>query len=192
VVTTGEGGAVVTNSAELYEKLKLIRSHGQAEAANYFSSTEYTDYVTLGYNFRMSDITAALGIAQLEKVDKIIEMRRRNAERMSTRLSGIAEIEVPHSPDSFFHVYQMYVIRVKAGQEKRDALLTYLSQKGIMSKVYFHPVHLTRFYHNNLDYHWDLPVTEKISQQVLTLPMYPSLTENEIDYIADEIATFFS
>ena len=111
---------------------------------------------------------------------------------MSVRLSGITGIEVPHSPDSFFHVYQMYVIRVKAGQEKRDALLTYLSQKGIMSKVYFPPVHLTHFYRKTLGYNCDLPITEKISRQVLTLPMYPSLTENEIDYIADEMAAFFS
>jgi perosamine synthetase len=192
VITTGEGGAVVTDSAEIYEKLKLIRSHGRAETANYFSSTEYTDYVTLGYNFRMSDITAALGIAQLKKIDKVIEMRRKNAERLSTRLSGIAGIEVPHSPDSFFHIYQMYAIRVKDGQEKRDALLAYLSQKGIMTKVYFHPVHFTRFYQDNLGYKCNLPVTERISQQVLTLPMYPSLTEDEMNYIADEVAAFFS
>ncbi|TRZ51514.1 MAG: DegT/DnrJ/EryC1/StrS family aminotransferase [Dehalococcoidia bacterium] len=192
IITTGEGGAVVTDSAEIYEKLKLIRSHGRAETANYFSSTEHADYVTLGYNFRMSDITAAIGIAQLEKIDKVIQMRRRNAERMSARLSGIAGVEAPHSPGSFFHVYQMYVIRVKDGQEKRDALLAYLGKKGIMTKVYFHPVHLTHFYHNNLGYNYDLPVTEKISQQVLTLPMYPPLTEDEINYIADEIAAFFS
>ncbi|MAF85436.1 MAG: aminotransferase DegT [Dehalococcoidales bacterium] len=192
VITTGEGGAVVTDSAEIYEKLKLIRSHGRAETANYFSSTEYTDYVTLGYNFRMSDITAALGIAQLKKINKIIEMRRRNAEKLSVRLSGITGIEVPHSPDSFFHVYQIYVIRVKDGQEKRDALLTYLGQKGIMSKVYFPPVHFAYFYRKTLGYHCALPVTEKISRQVLTLPMYPSLTEDEIDYITDEIAAFFS
>jgi len=140
----------------------------------------------------MSDITAALGIAQLEKIDKVIQMRRRNAEKMSARLSGINEIEDPHSPEGFFHVYQMYVIRMKNGQEKRDALLAYLGQKGIMTKVYFHPVHLTHFYHHNLGYDCNLPVTEKISQQVLTLPMYPSLTEDEINSIADEVVAFFS
>ena len=119
-------------------------------------------------------------------------MRRKNGERMSIWLSGIAEIEVPHSTDSFFHVYQMYVIRVKDGQEKRDALLAYLGKKGIMSKVYFSPVHFTHFYRKTLGYNCALPVTEKISQQVLTLPMYPSLTEVEINYIADEVAAFFS
>jgi perosamine synthetase len=192
VVTTGEGGAVVTDSVDMYEKLKLIRSHGRAETANYFSSTEYMDYVTLGYNFRMSDITAALGIAQLKKIDAVIEMRRRNAEILSARLSRIAEIEVHCPPDNFFHVYQMYTIRVNEGKEKRDGLSAYLARQGIMTKVYFHPVHQTHFYKNKLGYKCDLPITAKLSRQVLTLPMYPTLTEHEIDFIADNVATFFS
>lgn len=192
VITTGEGGAVVTDSVDTYEKLKLIRSHGRAETANYFSSTDYMDYVTLGYNFRMSDITAALGIAQLEKIDRVIEMRRGNAKMLSTKLSRIAEIEVPHPPDSFSHVYQMYTIKVKEGRKERDALSAYLGKKGIMTKVYFPPVHFTHFYKNKLGYNCELTITEMVSQQVLTLPMYPTLTEDEIDYIADSIAAFFA
>ncbi|MDY6892970.1 MAG: DegT/DnrJ/EryC1/StrS family aminotransferase [Chloroflexota bacterium] len=192
VITTGEGGAVVTDSAEIYEKLKLIRSHGRAETANYFSSTEYMDYTTLGYNFRMSDITAALGIAQLEKIDEIIKMRRRNADRMSTRLSGVAEIEIIRPPENFFHVYQLYTIRIKEGQKQRDALSSHLSKQGIMTKVYFTPTHLTHFYKNKLGYNCILPTSERISEQVLTLPMYPSLSEDEIDYIADQVIAFFS
>lgn len=192
VITTGEGGAVVTDSVDTYEKLKLIRSHGRAETANYFASVDYMDYVTLGYNFRMSDITAALGISQLEKIDRVIELRRRNAKMLSGKLTRIAEIEVPHPPDSFFHVYQMYTIRVKEGKEKRDALAAYLAERGIMSKVYFLPVHFTHFYKNKLGYNCELTITERVSQQVLTLPMYPTLTEDEIDYIADTIMAFFS
>ncbi|MCK5592529.1 DegT/DnrJ/EryC1/StrS family aminotransferase, partial [Candidatus Bathyarchaeota archaeon] len=192
VITTGEGGAVVTDSAEIYERLKLIRSHGRAEATNYFSSTEYMDYVELGYNFRMSDITAALGTAQLKKIDTLIKMRRANAETLSARLSGTAEIEVPRPPDNLFHVYQMYTIRVKAGKEERDALSAYLGKKGIMTKVFFPPVHFTHFYKNKLVYNCELTITERVSQQVLTLPMYPTLTEDEIDYIADSIAAFFA
>jgi perosamine synthetase len=192
VITTGEGGAVVTNDRDIYEKLNLIRSHGRAENSNYFSSTEYMDYVTLGYNFRMSDITAALGIAQLEKIDRVIEMRRGNAEMLSARLSRISEIEVPRPPDNFFHVYQMYTMKVKKGKEKRDALAAYLAEQGIMTKVYFHPVHQTHFYKNKQGYKCDLPITESLSQQVLTLPMYPALIEQEIDLIADQVAAFFS
>jgi perosamine synthetase len=146
----------------------------------------------LGYNFRMSDITAALGIAQLEKINRVIEMRRRNAEMLSTKLSQIAGIEIPLPADNFFHVYQMYTIKVKDGRGKRDALAAYLAERGIMTKVYFSPVHFTHFYKNELRYDCELPVTERLSQQVLTLPMYPALTENEIDYIADSIMAFFS
>jgi len=192
LITTGEGGAVVTDSAEIYERLKLLRSHGRLENSNYFSSTEYMDYVTLGYNFRMSDITAALGIAQLKKIDMAVELRRKNTEMLSLKLSQIAEIEVPRPPDNFFHVYQMYTIRVKGGRERRDALSAYLAKQGIMTKVYFHPVHQTHFYKNKLGYKCDLPITESLSRQVLTLPMYPRLTEHEIDFIADQVATFFS
>jgi perosamine synthetase len=191
VITTGEGGAVLTNSAELYEKLKLVRSHGRAETSNYFSTTEYMDYVTLGYNFRMSDITAALGIAQLKKVDRIIDRRREIAENFSARLSVIRELDIPHPPDGFSHIYQMYTIRMKDGQEKRDALLTHLSKNGIMAKVYFPPVHFAHFYRNRLGYNCELPVTEKVSREVLTLPIYPSLVEEEINYIVDNVIDFF-
>jgi len=191
VISTGEGGAVVSDSAEIYERLKLIRSHGRAETDNYFSSTKYMDYVTMGYNFRMSDITAALGIAQLRKIDKIIKMRRAIAKKLSEKLSPIPEIEVPISPEGFFHVYQMYTIRVKGGQVKRDALSAYLAQAGIMTKVYFPPVHFTNFYKDRLKYKCELPATENLSRQVLTLPMYPGLSEDEINYIADNISAFY-
>ena len=192
VITTGEGGAVITDSAEIYKRLKLIRSHGRAETANYFSSTEYMDYVTLGYNFRMSDITAALGIAQLGKIDKLIKMRRVIAKKLSEKLSPIPEIAVPISPEGFFHVYQMYTVRVKGGQEKRDALSAHLTQRGIMTKAYFPPVHFTSFYKDNLTYDCKLPITERLAQQVLTLPMYPGLSEDELNYIADSMASFYT
>jgi len=192
IITTGEGGAVVTDSEKIYEKLKLIRSHGRVENTNYFASSEDMDYISLGYNFRISDITAALGIAQLKKIDKLIEMRRRNAEVLSLKLSQIAEIEVPHPPDNFFHVYQLYTIRLKDGQEQRDALSAYLTERGIMTKVYFPPIHFSHFYKNELGYNCELPTTEKLSRQVLSLPMYPTLTEDEINHIADGIVAFFS
>jgi len=190
VITTGEGGAVITSSKEIYEKLKLIRSHGRPETSDYFSSTEQVDYVTLGYNFRMSNITAALGLAQLNKIDTIIKMRRRNAQLMSQRLSSIEGIVLPPSPDGFYHVYQMYTVRVKNGL--RDRLLEHLAERGIMTKVYFPPVHQTLFYKNGLKYDCELPITEAVSGQVLTLPMYPSLSEEEITTITRETIGYFS
>jgi len=190
VITTGEGGAVITGSKEIYEKLKLTRSYGRLETRNYFSSPEHLDYVTLGYNFRMSNITAALGLAQLSKVDKIITMRRGKAQLMNQKVSPIEGVIPPPSPDGLYHVYQMYTIRVQ--NDLRDKLLNYLAERGIMTKVYFPPVHQTHFYKNELKYDCDLPVTEDISQQVLTLPMYPLLADEEIDRIVTEVTDFFS
>ncbi len=190
IITTGEGGAVITSSKELYEKLKLTRSHGRSEILDYFSSPASPDYVTLGYNFRMSNITAALGLAQLSKVDKIITMRREKARLMNQKLSPIEGIIPPPSPDGFYHVYQLYTIRVQ--NDLRNKLLNYLAERGIMTKVYFPPVHKTHFYKNELKYDCNLPVTEDISQQVLTLPIYPLLADEEIEHIVTEVTDFFS
>ncbi len=191
VFTTGEGGFIVTDSQDIAEKLKLIRSHGRAETANYFSSAEYMDYVTLGYNFRMPDIVAALGISQLRKVDLLIEMRRKNSEYMTQALSGIEDIVLPEFPEEVFHVYQEYAIRVRAGAKMRDLLKAHLAGRGILTRVSFYPIHLTHFYKNVLKYEDKLDVTEKVSSRALTLPMYPSITKEEMDCIAQEIHNFF-
>jgi len=192
VITTGEGGAVVTNSSKVYEKLKLVRSHGRLETADYFYSTEYMDYMTLGYNFRMSNITASLGIAQLNKVDRIIEMRRKNAQYMTRMLSPIRAITTPYDPNRFSHVYQMYTVRLR-NANLRDSLMKHLSGSGIMTHIYFPPVHLTRFYRREFGYReGNLPITEKVASEVLTLPMYPTLTKEETDYIGVQISNFFA
>jgi perosamine synthetase len=190
VVTTGDGGAVITDSKDVYERLKLVRSHGRLENTDYFSTWKEMDYVVLGYNYRMSDITAALGISQLKKIDKLIQMRRRNAARLTKALSGIRSIEPPKSPKDYYHIYQMYTIRVKEGRDTRDKLASHLAERGISSKVYFYPVHLTHFYKTVLKYRCKLPLTEGISQQVLSLPIYPSMTAEEISCIADGIKSF--
>ena len=189
VITTGEGGAIVTNSKEIFEKLKLIRSHGRLETQDYFSSTGYIDYVTVGYNFRMPTMTAALGLSQIKKIDKVIKIRRERAEYLRKKLSKNKEITLPSPPPDYFHVYQMYAMRIN--ENLRDDLMKYLSEKGIMTKVYFPPIHLTHFYRNEFGYKGgELPITEKISNQVLSLPMYPTLMEKEINYIAEEIDNF--
>lgn len=193
VITTGEGGMVLTNSRDVYEKVKLICNHGRAETADYFSSTEKMEYVTFGYNFRMSTITAALGMAQMDKLDEIIRMRRENAQLMSRRLSAVEGIKTPKAPRGFYHVYQLYTIRLRDRSDARDKLMRYLLDKKIMSKVYFYPVHLTQFYQKTFGYREGLlPLTEKIASEVLTLPIYPTLTKKEIDYIALSVDNFFT
>ncbi len=193
IITTGDGGCIVTDSKEVYEKLKLVRSHGRLETADYFTSAEFMDYVTLGYNFRLSDIAAALGVSQINKIDRIIEMRRKNAEYMTGRLSRIHGVVPPNPPKGHFHVYQMYTIRIMAGAKTRDALVTHLSKKGIGVKVYFYPVHLTQFYRREFGYKGgELPHTEEVSGQVLSLPMFPTLGNEEMNYIVEEIDDYMS
>jgi perosamine synthetase len=193
VITMGEGGMIFTNSRDVYEKARLIYNHGRAETSDYFSSTEQMEYVTLGYNFRMSTMTAALGLSQMDKLDKVIHMRRENANYLSRAFSKIKEVEIPKEPANYFSVYQMYTIRIRGREGTRDRLKEYLNQNGIGAKVYFDPVHLSLFYRRQFGYKGgDLPATEKISQEVLTLPMYPGLTKTEMDYVVEKVKEFFS
>lgn len=189
VLTTGEGGAITTNSREIYEKIKLIRSHGRVDTSDYFSNPSMSEYVGLGYNWRMSTLTAALGISQLQKLDRIIKMRKENAHYLSDNLSTIPQITVPNPPNGHEHIYQMYTIRLE-DEKTRDELHDYLTKKEIFSKVYFHPIHKAQFY-TKLNVGNKLPVTEMISKQVLTLPLYPNMTKEEKDYLISSITEFF-
>jgi len=190
MITTGEGGLLVTDSKDCYEKLKLIRSHGRAESSDYFSSSDLMDYVSLGFNFRMPTMVAALGKSQLNKINTTIKMRRENAEYYTSKLREIENIELPIQPTDFFHVYQKYTIKVK--DKKRDDLIKHLAKNGIFSKAYFGlPIHLTKYYRETFKYKLgDLPITEELSEKVLTLPMYPSLKKGDIDYIVESIKGF--
>lgn len=189
VITTGEGGALVTDSEEVYQKLKLLRSHGRADDTQYFSSTQAADYVTLGYNFRMSSLTAALGISQIRKTAEIIEKRRKRSSYFTSRLKVEVgdDVRFPEISNSYLHVYQLYTILA----DKRDELKDYLASRGIMTKIYFSPVHNTHFYQNVLGYKCKLPVTEELAKSVLTLPMYPGLTFDEVDCVVNEIKNFY-
>ncbi|MDP2735282.1 MAG: DegT/DnrJ/EryC1/StrS family aminotransferase [bacterium] len=191
VISTGEGGAIITNVKDLYEKLKLLRSHGRADTKDYFSTAEYLDYIQLGYNFRLSNILAALGRTQLKKIEKLIAQRRKNAAYLSKKLKGVPGISLPSAFKGYRHIYQMYTIQVEGGKRKRDALQKHLNQKGIMAKVYFAPVHLSRFYRSMGWKKGRLPQTEALSDSVLTLPMYPELKQREMDFMAREVKAFF-
>jgi len=192
VITTGEGGMLVTDSGETYEKLKLVRSHGRLEKEPYFLTTKSLDYVELGYNWRMPTIVAALGVSQMKKLEKVIEMRRKIASELSARLGMISDIEVPKEPVGFRHIYQMYTIRAKGGLKRREALREYLSKRGITVKVYFDPIHLSQFYKEKMTYNRGLlPVTESVSESVLTLPIYPTMTRDEINYLIESVEEFY-
>ena len=188
IITTGEGGAVVTNDKTVFEKIKLIRSHGRQDPVNYFDNPNQSKHIETGYNWRMSSITAALGIAQLSKLDMIIDKRREVASKIISNLTKFPEIITPKPSTDYFHIFQMFTIRLP-NKQRRDDLHNFLTGKKIFSKVYFEPVHKTSFYskYNKLE----LPQTEQISEQVLTLPLYPNMTKDEIYYLTNSVSEFF-
>ena len=191
IITTGEGGAVLTDSKKLFEKLKLVRSHGRLEKTNYFSSISKPDYVDLGYNWRMSSMSAALGLSQLSRIRKLIKMRQKNAHFLSSRLGKIPEISVPNEPSDSYHVFQLYSIRLP-NSKIRNNLMKFLSGKGIMTKIYFDPVHTTKYYSKIVSKKTDLSNSIRISEQILSLPMFPTLTAKELEYIVNSITKFFN
>ena len=136
----------------------------------------------------MSNLTATLGISQIQKADKIIELRQKNVKYLSKRLlEETDEVIVPEVPAGYNHVYQLFSILV----DKRDELIQFLSDNGISSKIYFHPVHQSEFYKNKLNYDVDLSVTESVFQNTITLPMFPSLSTEQMDYIAETVGKFY-
>ena len=189
VLTTGEGGAVVTNSKKIADEIKLIRSHGRLDKINYFNNPSESSYDGLGYNWRMSSITAGLGLSQIQKLDKIINLRKKNASYINSRLKKHSEIKIPIPLDGVDHIYQMYTIRL-LNENMRNDLHKFLISKKIFSKVYFEPIHEKTFYKNKFG-NLDLPITEKISKEILTLPLYPNMSNDEMEYLCNSISEFF-
>jgi len=191
VLTTGEGGAVVTNSKKLFEKIKLIRSHGRMDLpTNYFENANDSQYTSLGYNWRMSSLTAALGISQINKLDKLIKMRQSVASKLSIGLSKFKEITLLNPPSGFENIYQLFTIRLLTSQ-LRNQLHEFLTSKSIFSKVYFNPIHKTDFYKSKFPLQESLSVTASVSSQILTIPLYPNMTNEEISYVLESFSEFF-
>ncbi len=189
VVTAGEGGAISTEDELLAEKLKMLRSHGRIQE-NYFSSVAMDDYALAGFNYRMPSMLAALGLSQLKKTEKLIEMRRKNAALYAKGLAGIKGIKVPSELPGSRNVYQIYTIEVE-GEGNRDKLQLHLAENGIMSRVYFGPVHLKTAYKELGWKEGQLPFTEALSKRVLTLPFYAGVKKGEIEMVVEGIKSFF-
>ena len=188
IFTTGEGGCVTTDDKKLYEKLKLIVSYGRTSEGNHFEGQTKTDYIDIGYNWRLSTILSSLGISQLNKVDAIIEMRRKNAEYLNSELNKINGINTINVPNNYFAAYQLYSILLD-NKNIRDELINYLKEKNISTKIYFEPCHEYTVF-KNLNGNVSLPITQKTSSRILTLPMYPHMNRNELDYIIDALNEF--
>jgi len=176
----GEGGAVVTQSEAIANKIRMIRDHGQAK--KYYHDME-------GYNGRLDAIQAGVLRIKLRRLESWNESRRQNAKHYNELLSPIKGVSLPVEADGCRHVYHLYVILV----DDRDGLQKYLTDKGIGTGLHYPvPLHLQKAYSYQGYKEGDFPVTESVAKRLLSLPMFPELTKAQIEYVADCIKQFMN
>ena len=188
--TTGEGGMITTNNKEYYLKLKNLRTHGiqQDQALNHENhGLWYYEMQELGFNYRMTDIQAALGISQLKRADKKLEKRRSIASYYNEAFKGKPYV-IRQSGLVEGHAYHLYVIEV----EDRPALYNYLREKNIFTQVHYVPVHLMPYYRQFGWKEGDFPHAENYYKHCLSLPIFPTLKREEQNYIIQSIEDFYS
>jgi perosamine synthetase len=171
-ITTAEGGVITTDDDNVADRARLLRSHGMRR--RYY-------HESLGYNFRMTEIHAAIGLAQLPKLETFNEQRIANAHYLSARLRHVI---TPQVPADFHHVFHQYTIRVPGD---RDALAEGLRQWGVGTSIYYPlPIHQQTFY-RHMGYDGHFPIAEQMSREVLSLPVHPALTKEDLDTIVQAV-----
>lgn len=177
LVTTGEGGAIVTDNESLAERLSILRSHGGIRRKYYF------EYIDSGYNFRLSDINSAIGIVQMNKLEEILEKRINRAERYTRLLNEIDGISVPEVPSGFRHTFQSYVIQL-GEQYDRDEIIGRMANMGIETTLGTYSIS-SQPYFGKYDQDPLHPVQNSVRafSKTLTLPLYPSMGMKKIDYV---------
>lgn len=188
-IATGEGGMVTTNDEELYKKLKQYRSHGmvyQGDPALIENHGGwYMELQELGYNYRMPDVLCNLGISQLKRADEGLEKRQAIAKRYDEAFAG-TKVKTIIPPANVSHAYHLYVIQI----EDRKGLYDYLRTKQIFAQVHYIPVHLMPYYKGLGSKAGDFPNAEKYYEHCLSIPMYPTLTADEQEFVIAEILNF--
>ncbi len=175
-ITTGEGGMISTNKQKIERESKIIRNQGQDGQYN---------HVKIGFNQRMSEIQAAIGRIQLKKLDILNKKRAENARVLTESIEKIPWIEIPYTIKNAKHSWHQYTIKTR---ENRDRFLSYMAENGIGAKIYYPtPLNLQPIYR---DPKQSCPISEKISKEVVSLPVHPRLKAEEIDYIIKKIKEF--
>ncbi|MCX7124319.1 MAG: DegT/DnrJ/EryC1/StrS family aminotransferase, partial [Gammaproteobacteria bacterium] len=181
-IMCGEGGMITTNNKDYFEKARLFRQHGAAENKKY-------EYYELGYNYRMMDLQAAIALVQLQRLQEITRKRQLNAHKYDQAFHAIKGLITPHNEKDSTHVYHQYTLRVtKDFSISRDKFIEFLNENGIQTNIYY-PIPLFEFFHlkpTNLK-HSDFPVTNKVVQEVVSIPVHPSLTPSEVDHIINTV-----
>lgn len=175
-MTTSEGGMITTNDEELAKKAQMFRAHGASERYHHDE---------IGYNFRMTDIAAAIGLAQLKVIDEFNDKRISNADYLNEQLKDIEGIVTPKSPDNYKHVYHQYTVRVEKGN--RDDWVEFLTNKGIGTGIHY-PIPLyNQPIYKKLGIEGDCPLAEKAADNVISLPVHPSLTKEDLNLVVDAV-----
>lgn len=203
-IATGEGGMITTNNEDLYHKLLMLRTHGITKDPHSFENSIsiavgeesvggseypgwYMEMQTLGYNYRITDIQAALGLSQLKKADKGIQRRREIAIKYAESFTNKPYFN-SHSSYHIGHAYHLYIINVA---RDRLGLYNFLKKHGIYAQVHYIPCHLMPFYQQLGWKIGDLPVAEEYYKGCLSLPMYPSLSDEEQNLVIELIKEFY-
>ena len=187
-IATGEGGAITTNNKELYDKISLYRTHGITKDPALLQENHggwYYEMQELGYNYRITEFQAALGISQLKRLNWSIERRHEIAKKYDTAFADTS-IRTPFRAENITHAFHLYIIQV----EKRKELYDFLRQNNIFSQVLYIPAHTMPYYKQFGWKQGDMPVAEEYYSKCLALPMYPSLTEEEQDWVIAKVKEF--
>lgn len=181
VITTGEGGMITTNDDKLAERIKLLRSHGGVRTGSWYRFEE------AGFNYRLSDILSAIGVAQMEKLAKLVEHKQRLAASLSKRLAQIPGIRVPVEPKWGGHIYQSYVILLDEGLN-RDTIVEKMRVHGIETTLGTYALHDQPFFQRTFGYKsGQLPNSHAAFTRTITLPLYPQMDESDLDQVADTL-----
>ncbi len=188
-MTTGEGGIVVTDNPEIAKLCRSMRNQGRE------NSSEWLDHQRLGYNYRLSDINCALGIAQLQRIDQLLSKREQVAQMYDTKLGNWQEVKLPFTAPDVKRSWFVYVVLLddKYSAKHRDRVLQKLRERGIGCSNYFAPIHLQPFYIEMFGFKkGDFPVTEHISERTIALPFYNNLSERNIDFVVQTLKEIVS
>lgn len=185
-ITTGEGGAILTNNPEFYKKLTHLRTHGITKDEKGFNVM-----TALGYNYRITDIQAALGVSQLKKLGKFIKARQQVADAYKKELANIKEIITPSITNGVISANHLFVIRTK-DPAKRDALANFLKQNGIGVNFHYPAVYSHPYYRENGYKEVRLANADLYHSSCITLPIYTTLKTSQINYVCNKIKEFFN
>jgi len=189
IITTGEGGMITTNKNNLLKIFKQLRSQGMNITPNQREKLIQWKYdvVDLGYNYRLDEIRSSLGLSQLNRINNINKLRIKIANKYNKLLKNIKGISLPVIKSNRNHIFHLYSIKIeKEYYLTRDELFKKLYDKGIGTSVQYYPLHLMSYNknkYNNLDF----PVANKIKNQILCLPIFPTMTEKQIQYVASNL-----